>query len=287
MKTEEAQTIQFETSDGWQLSGSLYTGKNATVAVLISAGTGFPRRFYRHIAAYFASRGAVVLTYDYRGIADSRGGSLENSSIDYPDWGRYDMTAALDTLEAAAPNLPLTHLGHSVGGHFLGLMPNQHKIRRHAFVSIGTGYVWKHHWKNIPLELYFWWGMGPYSLMRYNYINAVAGWRGEALPANLFKTWRRWSHRRTYFKPEINTLLAPQHYEKVTAPIHSWVFTDDPIATPTTAKDLLSCYPNAPHEVIVRKPSEFGLKRIGHEGAFRLGREALWAECWHWLAETT
>ncbi|HBM40186.1 MAG TPA: alpha/beta hydrolase, partial [Sulfitobacter sp.] len=52
---------------------------------------------------------------------------------------------------------------------------------------------------------------------------------------------------------------------------------------PSTASDLLKCYPAAPHEVIIRTPSQVGVTRIGHEGALRKGRDALWAEFSDWL----
>ena len=278
-------TIQFNASDGWQLEGDLYEGRNPTLAVVISAGTGFPRRFYHVLATYLAAQGAVVLTYDYRGIGGSGAQNLAASDIDYPDWGRFDTPAAVDAIERLAPNLPITHVAHSVGGHFIGLMPNHEKIARHAFVSIGTGFWGGHHKSNIPAELYFWWGMGTYSLLRFGYIKAIGGWQGEALPPKVFKTWRRWSSRRAYFQPEYDTTLAPQHYDKVTAPIRSWIFPDDPVATPTAAADLLECYPSAPHDIVMRTPADIGVKRIGHEGALRKGREILWAEIWDWLSE--
>lgn len=278
-----SKTLHFAASDGYELEADVYSSPNPNVAILISAGTGFPRHFYRNIANYLAGRGAIVLTYDYRGIGGSVGKDAAFSQIEYSDWGRFDAAAALEALQTAAPDLPLTHLGHSVGGHFIGLMPNHAKITRHAFVSVGTGYLGGHHLRNIPAELYFWWGIGTYSLLRYGYIKAVGGWQGEPLPPKLFRTWRRWSHRRRYFEPDLKTALQPQHYAKVTAPIRSWIFTDDPIATPTSAADLLKCYPAAPHEVVINTPSEVGVARIGHEGAFRKGREILWADIWNWL----
>jgi len=38
---------------------------------------------------------------------------------------------------------------------------------------------------------------------------------------------------------------------------------------------MLKVYPNAPGELVVRSPSEQGVPRIGHEGAFRRGMEPL------------
>lgn len=279
--------VSFQTSDGWSLKANLTSGKEPKIAVLISSGTGFPRHFYRSVAEYFARRGAVVLTYDYRGIGESEGRGLATSGIDYPDWGRFDMASAVEFLSKAAPGVRLTHLAHSVGGHFLGLMPNHEMIDRHAFASVGTGYFGGHHRRNLLLEMYFWWGLGSYSLLRWGYVKPVGGWQGEALPPKLFRTWRRWSHRRGYFQPDYQGLMAPQHYEAVNSPIRSWIFDDDPIATTRSGRDLLDCYPNAQTEILYRKPSDVGVRRIGHEGAFRPGREALWAEWWDWLAADT
>lgn len=276
------ETLRFTASDGWQIEGDLFKGPTPRVGILISAGTGFPRGFYRRLAAWLAERGAIVLTYDYRGIGGSGADDPAWREIDYPDWGRFDAPAALDALAGAAPGLPLTHVAHSVGGHFIGLMPNHARFARHAFVSVGTGYFGGHHRSYWPLEVYFWWGMGSWSLARHGFISNKGGWQGEPLPPKLFRTWRRWSHRRAYFKPDLPA-MAPQFYAEVTAPIRSWLFTDDPIATPKTARDLLGCYPAAPVEVVLREPRDFGLKRVGHDGAFRRGREPLWQEVWDWL----
>lgn len=281
--TVETRQITFAASDGWQLVGDLFTGPNPKTAIFISAGTGFPRRFYADLARYLAEQGAIVLTYDYRGMGDSRGPDPEWFDIDYPDWGRYDMPAALDALRAHARGLPIMHVGHSVGGHFLGLMSNHDQIERHAFVSVGTGYMGGHHKSYWPAEMFFWWGLGVYNLARHGYIRPGGGWTGEPLPPKLFRTWRRWCHKSAYFRSDLDGLMAPQHYDAVTAPIRSWIFDDDPIATARTAPSLLGCYPNAPSEIVYRSAADYGLRRIGHEGAMRKGREALWAEIWDWL----
>jgi predicted alpha/beta hydrolase len=278
-----ARPIVIETADGTQLQGDLFTAQAPQFAVLMSSGTGFPKRIYRHFAQDFARRGATVLTYDYRGIAIPDPDSLAGSQIDYPDWGRLDMPAALEALHQEAPDLPITHVAHSVGGHFLGLMPNQHLIQKHAFVSVGAGYWRNHHRSYVPMEMYFWWLLGSYSLLRHGYLKPIGGWSGEAIPPQVFRTWRRWCHTNGFFKPDLTGYLAPQHYDQVTAPIRSWIFSDDPIATPVSGAELLSVYPNAPQDIRQAHPAEFGVRGIGHEGAFRPGCEALWQEIWDWL----
>lgn len=279
-------TVRFAAADGWILEGDVYSGPNPRLGILVSAGTGFPHRVYRHLAAHLAARGAVVLCFDYRGIGGSRGSDAAFLTVDLPDWGKLDMPAAVDALAQAAPGLPLTHVAHSVGGHLVGLMPNHERLVRHGFLAVGTGYFGAHQLRNWPLEMYFWWGMGSWSLMRHGYIKPEGGWQGEPLPPRVFRTWRRWSQRRAYFRPDLEGPLAPQYFARVAAPIRSWIFSDDPIATRKSGCDLLGCYPNAPQDMALRSPASLGQKRIGHDGAFRPGREALWNELWDWLAES-
>lgn len=272
-------------SDGFPLSMRLISPQTPTRAVLVSSGTGFPKGFYERFARHLAGQGCAVLTYDYRGIAGSRPVDLAALQMDYPDWGRLDMAAALEALIEAAPGLSVSHVGHSVGGHFVGFLPNHDRIERHAFVSVGSGYWGLHHRSYNPLELFFWFGFGPFSLARHGYVKGGGLWAGTDLPRGAFETWKRWCLKPTYFHDELKERLRPHQFEAVTAPIRSWIFPDDPIATPRTAPRLMEVYPNAPSEIIVRTPADYGVKRIGHEGAFRRGMETLWDEIFHWLSD--
>lgn len=285
MSTVAAEPIRFAADDGYPLSGLLLSSPHPTHAVMVSSGTGFPKEFYRRFGRWLAERGAVVLLYDYRGIGGSAPETLRGFEMRYADWGRLDMPAALDVLVGRTPGLPVSHVGHSVGGHFVGFMRNHALIARHAFVSVGTGTWWKHHRAYNPLELWFWWALGPFALARHGYVPSGGGWAGAALPRRVFLDWRRWCHRSGYFADELRTTLRPHHFDEVRAPIRGWIFPDDPIANPTTAPQLLAAYPNAPAELVLRRPRALGAKRIGHEGAFRGGLEPLWGEIRDWLVE--
>ncbi len=270
-------------ADGYPLSMRLISAPQPTHAVLVTSGTGFPKGFYERFARHLAGRGAAVLTHDMRGIGGSRPDDLAAMRMTYEDWGRLDMPAALEALIAETPGLPVTHVGHSVGGHFAGFMPNHAKIKRHAFVAVGSGYWRKHPLSYNPVELFFWWAYGPFSLARHGYIKGGGMWRGADLPRGVFLPWRKWCHDPRYFGERLLTELQPNHFAEVTAPIRSWIFTDDPIANTRTGPDMLKVYPNAPSELVVRRPAEYGVARIGHEGMFRRGMEAVWDEIADWL----
>lgn len=205
-------------TDGYPLAMRLVSAQSPTMAVLMSSGTGFPKGFYDRFARHLAHRGAAVLTYDFRGIAGSRPEDLAAMTMDYVDWGRLDMPAALDALIEAAPGLPVVHVGHSVGGHFLGFMANQDRIARHAFVSVGSGYWGRHHRSYNPMELFFWFGFGPWSLARHGYIKGGGLWAGTDLPRGVWETWRRWCLKEPYFLDELRDGLKPHHLRRGNGP---------------------------------------------------------------------
>lgn len=279
----EIEPVTFTTSDNYNLSGAIYRPKDPSCAVLISGGTGFPKEFYRHVASHYAIMGALVMLFDYRGIGGSAPDSLVDCGIGYTDWGRLDMPAALDALSVQASGLPIYHLAHSVGGHFAGFMPNHGLIEKHAFVCVGSGYWRKHPLSFNLFELYFWWLHGPIALRLKGFIPSDFGWKGMALPKGVFTTWKRWCHNPSYYEDELKSSLRPHHFDAVTAPIKSWIYTDDPIANTETAPDILRCYTKAPSEIVIQKPSELGVKAVGHQSAFRRGNEQLWDQWWNWF----
>ena len=104
--------------------------------MLINSATAVPRKIYRGFAGYLARRGCAVLTYDYRGIGDSRQKalvgynqpkSLVGFKASMSDWAALDVTAAVAWMRERYKHLPLTYVGHSFGGQALGLLRQQHR----------------------------------------------------------------------------------------------------------------------------------------------------------------
>jgi predicted alpha/beta hydrolase len=271
----------FSARDGFPLSGRLILPRNPRAAVLISSATGMPKEFYLHFARFGAERGAACFIYDYRGVASSAPRDMHSFKMDYPDWGRLDMPAALDRLIKAAPGLPVVHLANSVGGHFMGFMPNHAKITRHIFISVGLGTWWTHRFpKQQFLDLFFWWIYGPLQLALKGYIPAGGLWGGSTLPAGAFRTWRRWSHIGNYFRGELECRLNPHFFNEIKGQIISYVFSDDPMTTPESARTFLEFLPNARKELRVVHPSDLGVRALGHQKLFRRSNALAWPAIW-------
>src|SRR5436190_965693 len=97
--------ISFPAADRYLLGATLFLPRRAKRhAVLINSATAVPRKIYRGFAGYLAGRGCAVLTYDYRGIGDSRQKSpvgynqpksLAGLKASMSEWAALDVTAAV------------------------------------------------------------------------------------------------------------------------------------------------------------------------------------------------
>ena len=130
--------ITFPAADGYLLGATLFLPRGAKRhAVLINSATAVPRKIYKGFASYLARRGCAVLTYDYRGIGDSRQKSLigynqPHSLVGFKasmsDWAALDVTAAVAWMRERYKDLPLSYVGHSFGGQALGLLANNTEV---------------------------------------------------------------------------------------------------------------------------------------------------------------
>ena len=87
--------LQLQAADGYQLAASHFAADSDQFIVMAGA-TAVPRGFYKRFAEFVQARGINVITTDYRGIGDSKYGSLNGFEMEYADWSRYDLAAAVD-----------------------------------------------------------------------------------------------------------------------------------------------------------------------------------------------
>jgi hypothetical protein len=282
VRTEE---VVFHAADGAPLSGLLITPERPRYGALVSSGTGFPKTTYRRFAQAWAERrGAAVLIYDYRGIAGSAPPTLKGSPIEYTDWGRLDMPAAVETLAGAVGDRPLVHAAHSVGGHFLGFMPNHDRLSRHAFLAVGTGYWGRHHWMNRPRELFFW------GTLRSGVFGALRLYpRGRTLGRDRPAQGRL--HHLAALVPQAGVLLGRTGGRAAAPPFRRGARAHPLLDLhrrrhrharhrPRPAERLPQCaFPSC----WVRKPGDYGVRASAMTAPCAAPGEALWPELWNWL----
>jgi predicted alpha/beta hydrolase len=84
-------SILLNTTDGTRVSARLFLPTHAPKgAVLIAAAMGVKQAYYADFAAWLARQGYAALTFDYRGMGDSRPAALRHSlrgfEADLFDW---------------------------------------------------------------------------------------------------------------------------------------------------------------------------------------------------------
>lgn len=286
-----SEPLALRASDGYPLSALLFRPPGTPRGRLLVAGaTGVPQRFYRRFALHAASRGYTTLTLDYRGIGESAPAQLRGMQMDYRDWARLDLAAALHALQHLPPpdDTPLVLVGHSYGGHAIGLLP-QHAALAGAY-TFGTGAGW-HGWMP-PLErtrvLLMWKLLGPLMTRWAGYLPWSRLGMGEDLPLGVYQQWRRWCQHPHYFfdDPEIGTQMRTL-FAAVRTPIVAANALDDLWAPPASRDAFMAGYCNAGWRPLDIRPHSQGLGAIGHMGYFRSAGQPLWDAALDWFDTLT
>lgn len=270
----EAQTIVFSAADGYPLSGTMYAAENPHASIVISSATGVPQGFYRRFAEYAAEQGFQILSFDYRGIGASAPKSLKGFRMSYLDWGRHDLSSAIDLL--AKQDLPLYMIGHSYGGQALGLTRNHQLVD--AMQCFGTGAGWHGYmpWREKMKVQVIWNIVFPPMAAVKGYLPWSKLNMGADLPVDVYRQWRKWCKNPTYFfaDPELQDLK--KQFAQVQTPIFALSALDDDWALPASRHAFMQHYSNAPMQFIDLKAQDYALNSIGHMGYFRKGAEQLW-----------
>ena len=281
----EVTDIEFAAADGRALAGRLYVPDTVRAVMTVNSATGFRKEFYDAFARSAARCNWAVLTYDYRGQGASLSGPVAQDPATMLDWGRFDQPAAARAVTERFPGKPLDVIGHSVGGHFVALLPEDLPLRRVALLSSSSGYWAKHSGMMKTFAWSFWRIFGPAFLATHGYIPKGLLWKGEALPPGVWKDWRDWGVRPDYFRDRLAEEGLLSRYASFDHPIRAWVPDDDPIANPATSRWLLEQYETAPTEMKIVSRSDLGRGQIGHHGLFHPAMaDVFWPQIWRWLS---
>lgn len=282
--------LELRAADGYRLAATRYALRGAPprAHLVVAGATGVPQGFYRRFAEHAAGRGFAVLTLDYRGIGRSAPPSLRGFVMDYRDWGRLDLAAAVEDARAraGADGVPVVVIGHSYGGHALGLLPNHAAVT--ACWTFATGAGW-HGWMPVPERWRvraMWSLIGPLLVRRHGYLRWSALGMGEDLPRDVFRQWRHWCGFPRYFfdDPAVAEAMRTQ-FAAVRTPIVAANATDDLWAPPRSRDAFMAGYAQAMVEGRDIDVRARGLGTIGHMGYFRPHARVLWDEALDWLGD--
>ncbi|HEV7239264.1 MAG TPA: alpha/beta fold hydrolase [Thermoanaerobaculia bacterium] len=271
----DVRTFTLNALDGFELHATLYDA-NSDRSLIMAAAMGVKRRYYDAFARHVAEGGRSVVTFDYRGMGESRPATLRGFPATMEEWGRYDIPAVIDWIGRELRPRSLAYAGHSAGGQLAGLAPNAGAVDRFLFVCSQSGY-WRH-WPGIrALGLGTLWVTMPIvSRIAGFFPSRLFGLGSEDLPRGIASQWARWGRHPEYLFRDVDS--AP--YARLTAPILAYSFRDDHYAPRRAVDALLAKYSAAP--VTHLHIEERGL---GHFDFFRKAKGgALWDDASQWLS---
>ncbi len=286
IKKSTNKDIKVTTTDHFQLAATVYFAKETertAPVILICSATGVKRRYYAEYARYLVGEGFTVITFDYRGIGDSRPSTLNKFQAFMHEWGEKDIDAMIGWIEQNYPGREIFAVVHSVGGQVLGLARKSTRLSAVLMIASQSGYwrLWPFPWDYAILLL--WYVLIPVLSGLLSYFPSRLFGMGESLPAGVAMEWAAWGRQPTYV---LSKTHPPKYFTNIHAPVLAINFSDDSFAPKRAAEEILTFYKNAQTEHRYFKPADVHVKSIGHFGFFRATfRESLWAFTAAWLTK--
>lgn len=285
-----SRSFSIVTEDGTALAADLFLPEGpARARLLFASAMGVPKRFYARFLDDLAAHGVASLVVDYRGIAASRGGPIQNVRARLSDWGERDLAAATRTLATldlptTSPRVPMLFMGHSVGGQLFGLMRDL-PFEAAYFVGSQAGY-WRH-WDGLPRlgMLALWFGAIPLFTNTLGYLPMKAFGQGENIPRGVAREWAKWGRDPAYIGSHA-ARIAGAGYATWSGRLRAVAIADDTYAPERAVRELVRLYTASEGDVAVVRPRDVGVSRVGHFGWFRPKfRDTLWADARRFLLD--
>ena len=284
-QNSQSESFKESAADGHPLGGFTWrhprTDRERPV-VIINAATSVRCHHYSRFADYLFANGFDVITYDYRGIGESRSGSLRGFKASWSDWGTLDFEAILLRAQREFPGQPIDVVGHSFGGCAAGLGASGAVIRR--IVTVGAQFAyWRDYAAAGRWQMFAKWHvvMPVVTAFCGYFPGKRLGWL-EDTPAGVVRDWSTPTPR--YETRPSGRALADLPFSRVKAQVLAISITDDPFGTVAAIERLLGYFDGSERTHLRIAPEDIGEKQVGHFAFFRREyQDRLWPIALAWL----
>ncbi|WP_313502033.1 alpha/beta hydrolase family protein [Kaistella carnis] len=244
--------------------------------LLINSATGVKQQIYFSFAKYLAEKGFTVITYDYRGIGESKPKKMNGFKASMRIWGTVDFKTVTNFIKKEYAGFDKFCLGHSVGALILGMNADSQIFKKFIFVATQDAYLGNLNFKVAVAGLL---GFGialPIMTHFLGYFPANRFGLGESLPKGVAFDWQtlilnKKSTKRLY---ETNEADFSKNLYQPTFIIHA---EDDSWVTQKGMRNLMkTTYPHLKTTYREVKISESDKSEIGHVNFFRSFNRSLW-----------
>lgn len=278
------ENVTIVTADGRQLSARWWLGTEASEhSVIFLPALAAPQIYLRWFAAYLATQGWGVLTFDYRGIGASKNAQLD-SLVTFDDWVNLDIPAVVAEVKQRTGTKFLGVIAHSIGGHLLGQSPVRQCIDGALFISAQRGIP--NLFKGMArLRIHYAYTLFPIFIRLFKELPVSKYTLPQGCPSLVLLQWMRWG--RTGVITDANGVNVEPQFADYKSPLVTITISDDDYyASAASVEALARLYVGATvrHEII--SPQNYGLESIGHFGFFhRRAPQRLWSQAEEWLRQ--
>ncbi|CAA0118328.1 Uncharacterised protein [BD1-7 clade bacterium] len=268
------------TPAGHHIAVRTYEPNSAPKAVVVIAGAiGVAQSHYADFAGWLAEQGYAAITFDYEGIGDSIADHVRYSKSDILSWANHDCPALLGFARDLAPGVPLNWVGHSVGGHMLGMMKDTRGIDKAITVASGSGY-WR---ENSPptkrVVWALWYLLVPVVVPVFGYFPGDKIKIISDLPKGVIWQWRKWCLNSDYAVGVESGMQ--QRFDEANFPITGFSFSDDEMMSQTNVDRLHGYFRGTDPKMVRVLPADIDATRIGHIGWHKSRHQAFWERFIH------
>ena len=271
-----SEKVSLPTTAGHSVTARLFRTEQSPLGIcIIAPATGVAQYLYDDFAHWLTEQGYHALTFDYDGMGLSVDGHVRHSRSDKLSWAEHDCPAVLNYVTQTFPDLERTWIGHSVGGHMLGMMPSTEQIDHAITVAAVTGTWWYNSAPTKRIAWLLWYVLVPVIVPVMGY------WPGNRIgimcdmPKGVIMQWRRWCLRNDYCVGAEGDWLK-QRFAAVRLPVRSLAFSDDEMMSLNNISRLHAFFTGSQVERTVIRPEDIGERRIGHIGWHKARYRSLW-----------
>lgn len=240
--------------------------------VIVAPAMATPSRFYSDFSSWLAESGFVTYSFDYQGYGASALTPLRDVRADLFNWSK-DVRTVQEWVSDDLGDLPLTWVGHSLGGQLLPFT-NPSELRSAIIVASGTGY-WGHaEGMHRLLAPALWFAIAPALTRLYGYYPGRRFKILGDLPAPAMRQWTTWCKHPDYLlgpSPEFR-----EKFDAFSTPLTSLSFTDDETMSASATAHLLSLFSGTTVTDLRLTPESMGATRVGHMGFFQERNRTAW-----------
>lgn len=183
--------INLATSDQTVISLKIFEPQNSNgKLLLINSATGVKQQIYFSFAKYLREKDFTVITYDYRGIGESKSAKMKGFEASMRIWGTQDFESVTNYILDKFPAYEKFCLGHSVGALIIGMSKNSGIFKKLIFVATQDAYLRNLKW-NVAIAGLVGFGIAvPLTTTIFGYFPAHRFGLGESLPKGVAYDWQ-------------------------------------------------------------------------------------------------